>query len=254
MARYVYVSWMAHFYHPPSLNKEFSGTITVKNRLLLTATIVVLYRWPTWWRNTPFGQGGRVYYGNTNIDVNPVGFVVQESLGFVVALLVAVVWLKWSAYYRQIKTQISSMSNENPIGEALKPENSEELSHMFFHWQVASVLLTLAFLWYTVFFRQMVISVGDSRYLPHAIIVHSMWVITWVIISLPVLITSYQWHNMHARAMVALAKADLPKEYDPDRLAGTLDKLQPISSWNVAASGVAVATSFLVPFIKNVFH
>jgi hypothetical protein len=49
-----------------------------------------------------------------------------------------------------------------------------------------------------VFFWQMVISFGDFRYLPHAIIVHSMWVITWIIISLPLLITSYQWHGVRA--------------------------------------------------------
>jgi hypothetical protein len=62
--------------------------------------------------------------------------------------------------------------------EINRPESSEELSLMFFHWQLASILLTLALLGYTLFFWQMVISVGDSRYLPHAIIVHSMWVIT----------------------------------------------------------------------------
>jgi hypothetical protein len=54
--------------------------------------------------------------------------------------------------------------------------------------------------------------------------------------------------------MVALARADLPKEYVPDRLAEALDKLQPISSWNVAASSFVAVTSLLAPLIKNVFH
>jgi hypothetical protein len=251
-ALYTFLGWLILIF-PPPLNKESSGGITIKNIFLLTASIVLLYRWPTWWRNTPLGQGGRIYYGANNFDVDPFGFFVQESLGAMTALLVAIVWLQWSAYCQQVKTQLSK-PHEEPIDEALKPEISEDLSHLFLHWQIASILLTLAFLWYPVFFWQMVFRFGDYRYLPQAIIVHSMWVITWIIISLPLLITSYQWHKVHARAIASLAKENLPKGYDPGRLAAALEKVQPISSWNVAASGIAVAVSLLAPFVSNLLH
>jgi hypothetical protein len=252
-ALYTFLGWLIVIF-PPPLKKEFAGTVTIKNILLLTVSIVILYRWPTWWRNTLLGQEKRILYGNSNFDVDPFGFVVQESLGAIVAFLVAIVWLQWSVYYRQIMARLSSMPNEEPIGEALNPEISEEFSHMFLHWQIASILLTLSFLWYTVFFWQTVIVYRDWRYVLHAVIVHSMWVVTWIIISLPLLMTSYQWHKVRARAMAALAKANLPEGYDPDRLVVALDKLQPISTWNIAGSSIAVVVSLLVPFMKNFFH
>src|SRR5262249_43829391 len=137
-AIYTFLAWLICIF-PPPLKKEFSGTVTIKKILLLTVSIVILYRWPTWWRNSPLGQEGRVFFGNSNLDVDPLGFWVQESQGVIVALLVAIVWLQWSAYYRQIKARLSSMPNEEPIGEALKPKISEEFSHMFLHWQIASI-------------------------------------------------------------------------------------------------------------------
>jgi hypothetical protein len=124
---------------------------------------------------------------------------------------------------------------------------------MFLHWQIASILLGSAFLWYTIFFWQMVIVYKDIRYTPHAIIVNSIWIMTWMIISLPLLITSYHWYKLRSRAVVALTKASLPNDYDPDRVAVALDKLQPISPWNLAASSIAVAVSLIAPFVKNLF-
>jgi hypothetical protein len=253
-ALYACLAWLI-FIFPPPLKQESSKVIPIGTLLLLTLSIDVIYRSPTWFRNTPLGLvEGRISYGSNNIDIDPLGFFVQESLGLMVAFLVAIVWLKWSAYYRQINARLSATVDKDPITEALRPDISEDLAHMFLHWQIVSILLTLGFVWYTVFFWQMVIGNGDFRYLPHAIIVHSMWVVTWIIISLPLLVTSYQWHKIHGRAMVALAKMDLPKDYDPDRLAAALEKLQPISSWNIAASSIAVVVSLLVPFLKNVRH
>jgi hypothetical protein len=241
------------FMFPPPLERPFSKTITLKRALLLAGIIVLVYRWPTWFRNTPYGQEGRISYGSNNIDVDPLGFFVQESLGFMVALLVAVTFLKWFAYYFQVKAVLASVQDKDPITELLKPGLSERLAHMFLHWQISSILLTLGFVWYTIFFWQMVIVYKDMRYTPHAVIVHSMWIMAWIAISLPLLITSYHWYRVRGRAMAALVKSEVKSDCDPDRAAAALDRLQPVSSWNVAASSVAVVGSLLAPFIKHFF-
>jgi hypothetical protein len=48
---------------------------------------------------------------------------------------------------------LSAIRDEEPITEyeALR-DLSEELAGMFLHWQIASILLALAFVWYTVLF------------------------------------------------------------------------------------------------------
>jgi hypothetical protein len=251
-AIYTFLGWLI-FIFPPAV-KETSFRLSGKRILFLSIAIVVLYRWPTWWRNTPFGNEGRVFYGNGNLDADPIGFYVQETLGAAVATLVAIVWLQWSGYYNETMSQLAAKSTRDPIEEALSPDSCERISKMFLHWQIASALLAFAFLWYTIFFWQTVILGGDLRYLPHAIIVHSMWIVTWLIISLPMVVSWYRWQVMHDRAIVALSKSNLPKDRDPARLAVAIDKPQPISSWNVAASVLAGATSLVVPILRNFLH
>jgi hypothetical protein len=252
-AIYTFLGWLI-FIFPPAV-KETSFRLSWKRILFLSIAIIVLYRWPTWWRNTPLGDDeGRVFYGNANLDTDRIGFVVQETLGWAVAALVAVVWLQWSGYYTEIISQLAAKSTKDPIEEALNPDWCKRISNMFLHWQIASTLLALAFLWYTIYFWHTVILRDDLRYLPHAIIVHIVWIITWLIISLPMVVSWYRWQEVHDRAIVALSKSSLPKDRDPTRLAVAIDKLQPISSWNVAASVLAGVTSLVLPILKNFLH
>jgi hypothetical protein len=231
-AIYTFLGWLI-FIFPPAV-KEASFRPTGKRILYLSIAIIMLYRWPTWWRNTPLGNEGRVFYGNANLDTDPIGFFVQETLGAAVGTLVAIIWLQWSGYYNEIISQLSAKSEKDPIEEALSTDPCERISKMFLHWQIASILLALAFLWYTIFFWQTVILGGDLRYLAHAIIVHSMWIITWLIISLPMAVSWYRWQVVRNRAIVALSKGSLPRGRDPSLIAAAIDRLQPIrirGSW-----------------------
>jgi hypothetical protein len=110
-AMYTFLAWLV-FIFPPSLETKKYQTVTLRNAIFLTLATDIIYRCPTWFRNTPVGQEGRISYGANNFDLDPYGFVVQETLGIMVAFLVAVVLLQWSAYYVQTKSELSSMPTE----------------------------------------------------------------------------------------------------------------------------------------------
>ena len=251
-AFYALVGWLV-FIFPPRLGKDALQQLTYKKVFLLSLYIFIFYRWPTWWRNTPLGEEGRKFYGNNNFDIDRIGFFVQETLGAGVALLVAVLWLQWSAYYTQVRIQLSARAAREPVEEALKPELAEDLSMMFLHWQIASALIALSFFWYTIFFWQTVMVGNDMRYLPHAIIVHSMWFMSWIIVSLPLVITAYEWHRVRSRAAIALSRMDRTPSHDAPLVVDAMEKLEPIGYWNIAASAIAVAASFAIPILRISF-
>jgi hypothetical protein len=251
-AFFALVGWLI-FIFPPRLGQDALQQLTSK-RVPLWLFIFIFYRWPTWWRNTPLGEEGRKFFGNANFDIDRIGFFVQETLGAGVALLLAVLWLQWSAYYTQVRVQLSARAGREPVEEALKPELAEDLSMMFLHWQIASALIALSFFWYTIFFWQTVMVGNDMRYLPHAIIVHSLWFMSWIIVSLPLVITAYEWHRVRSRAAIALSRMDRTPSHDAPLVVDAMEKLEPIGYWNIAASAIAVAASFAIPIFKNFFR
>jgi hypothetical protein len=106
-AFFALVGWLI-FIFPPRLGQDALQQLTSKRVLFLWLFIFIFYRWPTWWRNTPLGEEGRKFFGNANFDIDRIGFFVQETLGAGVALLLAVLWLQWSAYYTQVRVQLSA--------------------------------------------------------------------------------------------------------------------------------------------------
>jgi hypothetical protein len=214
--------------------------------LMFLATLI-LVRWPTWLRNTPILRDAeRKVYADANWDVSPPTFVLQESIYLLVAWCLLELFLIWSCYLVLWRKEISGVRGAWAISAAQVYSLVQALSRQFVHWQVCSILLAIAFVTYTFFFWRYVIDFNDLRYLPAAIMIHSIWGACWVAISLPVAQTWYEW---------TLKQTMSPYLKSASREAGGDTSLvdfpaSPIGFLNVITSVVVAALTFGSPLFK----
>jgi hypothetical protein len=225
----------------------------------LTLLILPLYRWPTWARNFLFYEEGRRAFSPANIDVSPASFVTQEVQSLLIALMLVMLWRQWAAYASTCHAEAEHdrrIPDAQVLSAALDPKRLDRLSRVFVHWQVASVVLAIGFVWYTHFFWDMVTRIGDVRYTVHAIIVHAMWIFSWLCLTAPLAISWYQWRLTKARALAILAGApprSTMRTTDDGGAVEVLASYQPISFVNVTTSGIAAIASLVLPLLNGFF-
>lgn len=244
-AMFTCLGWLVFVLAPPPAAKR-NGPARLAALML---GIWVFYRWPIWARNFLFYRENRVYYGNANFDVDPLGFFVQEGMGLCVTVLLAMLWLRWADFFRQRCEELSTPTDD-PIRSALDPNAIDRLSSTFVHWQVSSVVLALGFLWYTYFFWDIVLRTGDLRYTVNALTIHILWLASWALISAPLVLTWYSWQRMKMKALAATVARQGDPGFDAEVTLAALRDTQPVGAWNLAASGVGVAVSFALPLLQ----
>jgi hypothetical protein len=248
---YTALGLLIFIFPPPPSPEPLSRK--VRQVALISLVIILMYRWPTWARNFLFYGEGRVIYSDTNFDIYPVGFFMQEALGFTLSVLLACLWYQWSTFFR-LRQQALAAELSAPAGDHLKvaidQASTHRLSATFIHWQVCSVILALGFAVWTWFYWDAVVASGDQRYLVHAVIVHALWAISWVLLSLPLLVTWYVWQSNRLQAIAAVVTGPLPPDTKPEAVLKALSELQPIGFWNLAASTIIAAISFLLPILQ----
>jgi hypothetical protein len=209
----------------------------------------VFYRWPTWMRNLPYlhlREIERHVYANGNWDVSRGSFLVQEGQGVVASILLVAIWAIWADFIPLWQAQVRECLWGDGSKERLA-EFAESFVRLFVHWQVSSVVLAAAFIPYTFFFWNYVIEFGDKRYLAHALIMHGIWGVTWLLISLPLAWTWYQW-NVRYRLNVQMAAG--PSGPEPPSSGIEMSSL--IGSWNVMGSLATAALAFGFPLVKEI--
>jgi hypothetical protein len=256
-AFYIFFGWLIFIFPPRSkLGGNFFPTF--RRVFWLIIVIEIFYRWPTWARNTHFGQSGRVFFGNGNIDVDPLGFLVQETLALAVSTLLAILWIQWSSYYIERREYLKE--EVDSAYYILNSNITEQVAFNFIHWQIASILICAAFFWYSLYFWQTVFVGGDIRFLIPAIITHGIWIITWIFISLPVLITWSHWQMARTMALSALARGEIRRtveyEHDAQReyIFKAIQELQPVGHWNLTVSAVISIGSLLAPILNGLLR
>ncbi len=239
------------FVIPPPGQQFKLQNVNVKRTGLMILIFFPLYRWPTWFRNLWFGgeEAGRTVYHYANFDIAAYGFFLQEFMTLIVCLLLVLIWQQWVNFYLERRDELSLSVSRN-IANALDKGSSEKLSRTYVHWQIASLLLAIGFLIYTRFFWDQIVGNGDQRYLLHAIIVHSIWALTWLIISLPLIITWQTWLITRNKAFAELGKNS--ELYDEIVMQALL-AIKPIGFWNAATSGIVAMFSFALPLLEQFF-
>jgi len=114
--------------------------------------------------------------------------------------------------------------------------------------QEPSVVLAAGFMVFTGVFWGLVIVNKDRRYLIPAIVVHIIWALSWLLLSLPLFATGQDFSRKKMRAILARANAPAQGQVDePD--SDALEKVTPVALWNGFGSALTAALSFLFPVI-----
>jgi hypothetical protein len=250
-ALYLCLGWLA-FVVGPNISYKPYKRFALKF-LVLFLGILLFYRFPIWMRNFLFYKEGRVYYGSANYDIDIWGFFAQESMGLVVALLLTLIWLQWSHFYTQRRKELAAEIVSDPLKEAFDYEKNERLATTFMHWQVNSLILAVGFIWYTYFFWDIILRTGDQRYVLNALIIHILWLVSWVLISMPLVIVWYKWQQVKNQALGKVVNTPPVHGDDLEAIVTALQNLQPIGYWNLAASSVGVVFSLVYPVLQAVF-
>jgi hypothetical protein len=216
---------------------------------LLFICLLIVYRWPSWIRNLPaLRTTHRLTYSGNNLDVSLPGFLVQECLASMTCALLVVLWLQWIYFIVEWRFRLRLLRPQLQIGDKLA-DFLESLTQLYFHWQVCSALLAAAFIPYTVFFWDYVLINHDQRYVAHALTMHALWATSWILLSLPLACTWYEWR----------VKYELPRQahlvsapWDGADMSSRLNTLEPpIGSLNVVGSLIGAAVTFAFPILKE---
>jgi hypothetical protein len=203
---------------------------------------LLLYRFPTWVRNIPSLQRlDRESYSAGNFDISPMSFFVQEGQALLVCVLLVVFSSLWAAFWPRWRAACRAL-----IAQHRDDEFATAYADLFIYWQVCSLLLAGAFVPYTIFFWNEVIDFGDKRYILHAIIMHGLWGVSWILISLPVLWTQYVCSvepALQPSPTVPLPSAE-PAE-------ASRDYSLRFGNWNVIASIIGSIFTFIFPLLKE---
>lgn len=207
--------------------------------------IYVLYESPVWLRNSVFllyPSPERRLFSYANFDISPSGFLTQEANTI---LLFGLLWLLWNQGYEAFLHRQCRL--QETVNDPITVESAMAFSDTFLHWQVSSFVLALGFIVFTGVFWDFIIAYKDRRYIVPAVIMHTLWICSWWILSLPLLITweDFSRKRMRLRLQTASSQPKPQGETGSDSLAD----ISPISLWNGVGSVAAAVASFGLPIV-----
>jgi hypothetical protein len=253
-AGYTTLGWLIFLAAPRRTSTATLSRRSIAKIVATAACVYTAYNWPVWMRNFILSNEGRLIYSFANYDIAPASFWCQEATTLLFALLVAVVWSQWIAFLEERRAELS-VANQDPHEYALDHKVVEGLSLTFLHWQIASTLLGVTFFHFSAVFWDHILRKGDLRYVVPAVTIHICWLASWILVTLPLLLTWYWWQSIRLRAICDAAReAERKKaEYDGlEALKKTLAEIQPIGVWNLAASGIIAVVSFVLPVAQAI--
>jgi hypothetical protein len=201
----------------------------------------ISYQWTVWMRYFVLQNNGRKVIGFANYDVSHATFWFQEFHTILFWTLMSMVAFQWLAVadFNSRKSRVA--------GETLSQMTSD-LSKAFLQWQLTSLLLALSYFPFTTFYWNLIVTFHDLRFLTAAIILHTMWLIIWAIISTPLFQSWKRWQEFKINAFEDI----LGGKTDGASLE-TLNAAEPIGDWAKAISASLTALSFLGPLLKAIF-
>lgn len=221
-----------------SVKLKYSKKSIIKDLILFSGILIVFLRFNTWFRNSQLGQYGRRIYSYANYDISPVGFFVQEIQAWFSVVLIAFVFVKWINYSDYIRRKLL---NTHDISIFHYQITIRKFRKIYLEWQISSFLVAVSFIFYTFYFYNMIYSEKDLRYVPHAIVVHCVWLLLWVTVSYPLfLVKNYQ---IHLRESIIIKSGDALINENMN------ETIIPIS--NQILTAMLSTLAFLAPLITN---
>jgi hypothetical protein len=242
---YTCLGWLI-FLVPPLPSRKPSMK-DVRAVLLTTLCLYVMFHWGTWTRNFILSSEKRRVYVGENYDISHVVFFSQEVIGFGFCVLLATAWKKWIDAFLARREFLTSSSGK-PMDVILDYEFTDRLATTFALWQAASLILALAFVGFSFFHWNNLFLIRDYRYAPHAFITHFIWGVSWLLLSLPLIVTWQNWTKVRARAIACIATTQQEKP-PADVQLKAIQELQPIGIWNAIGTAIVAVVGFLLPLL-----
>ncbi len=215
----------------------------------LIVAVVLISHSPMWLRNFVIVDEGRRIYASANWDVSKVGYVCQETIYFGMNLLLCLLWTRSMLEYQLIQKALESDPSE-PLAHTIDPIVLRRIGSLFLIWIIRSVVLAAGFLIFTIFYWNNIFISKDYRYVPHALIVHTCWVLSWLLLTLPLALAWYRWHSRRLEAMAAQVAASGADSKVTESLKA-LQEINPINTWGLAGSGALAAASLVLPLLRG---
>jgi hypothetical protein len=233
--------------------------LNLATTLLIALALYLLFGWTNWVRNFVFNNysllgdsQGRTVFASVHWDIDPAGFLLQETRIVSMFLLDAILWQLWITHWRYVTKETSDWSskiiNLDAFGERANSLNSE-----FNRWQCHSLLLIGAFLPWTWFFWRKFAVQGDVRYISATIVMHIIWAISWLLLSLPVIELWGRWSDYRLKALGSVfgKERDDP---DAERTVQLFIEAAPVNSLKIFGTGAATVASMLLPMAHTLFR
>jgi hypothetical protein len=242
---YLFGLAMAVGARPPLRTKIPIGAVVKTGALLY-----LVYTLPHWMRSFLMQSSSRTIYSFVNVDIDPYSFAYQEIEVLGLMLFIAYTWVSWSAYddeARPLSAPSQGMPSalERSCGPAFQAI-SRELSR----WHIASLAVAALFSATLAFYVGNIRFWQDPRYVPSAVILEGIGLITWYMVSRPLIHAWRAWHEAREEALAQLATGTSPTPHSIEDSVKLLDQARPQSVWSVMVSGLVVSVSFAVPLIQ----
>lgn len=246
-AIYTCLLWTIVFF-PPAKDATSGRVLRSASTWLLAVCLHAFYQWPLWTRNFVLrNEEGRTIYAYPNWDVNWKSFWVQEVVVFGFFVLLATLWQQWLAHFNDVRQSIRRETDAEYHG-LLDDHRGRALAEAFRHWIYCSVIVSIGFFAFTAFFWDLIGKLHDRRYLISAILIHTLWGMTWIVISLPMLTRANDWSERRMRVL-----RDLIGRGGIDSVRADLEvikQLEPISMFTIVVANITSITSFVLPVVQ----
>jgi hypothetical protein len=214
-----------------------------KNWGFVTMLVYLTFAWTNWYRTTPLGQYGRTVFSYVHFDVGVTTFFLQELRILGMCILVCIIWRYWCSSPNGVGVNSSSSSSNI---EKLT-DLSLDVSHQFRVWQRNSILLAVAFLPWTWFYWRSMGALADTRYIYSAVVLHLLWLGTWIIITTHLWNLAIVWKREKLFSLAKLLESD---SKDSNNESVYIQGLDPLQKFQVGFAIITSLISFFSPFIE----
>lgn len=249
---FISIGWLAFVFRP-----RLSTALTRRDyarSFAVGAGIYAIWQAPHWVRNFVLGEHLRTVYAYTNVDISPPSFVYQELELFILSWMLAFVWVQWAAFAQERVVDLEAEARVRD-SDPLDPDYVIRVAETFSQWQTCSVVLAMFFGAVFLFYWGNIERLKDGRYMLSALVIHVVGLVTWAIVSRPLLVTWQHWSKAKARAIWELAGRGAKDDSKVVELRlSALESTHPVSLWGAAASGALVFVSLVAPLLQMFMH
>ena len=186
---------------------------------------------------------GRTVYSYVNWDVSKSSYVLQDLRQAVMFFLICVFWDLGAQRLAILKQSLATLKTQEKSTNERALRAITIFRRTLALWQESSLFLLVVFVPWTFFYWDQIANYKDSRYLPAALTIDLIWIVTWFVSCRPLLVASEWWNDEKLRLIANWTG-------DHETLNALLVEASSSSELQVLAASATAVGSLLIPLIK----